>query len=492
MTTTDAAHSPSYPTLQSAWAPLTALCLTFLVEMLDNTVLTIALPTIGRSLGAGTTDLQWVTGAYSMTFGGLLLVAGRLADRCGRRRVLLIGLTCFGALSALVPLVTTAPQLIGLRALLGVAAAMIAPVSVSLVYRLFDDEALRIRGITIVSTVGLIGFALGPIAAGSVMALLPWQALLVVNAPIAAVAILGVRAGIDPDRPQDLHPHPIDLAGAALSIATLTLSIYVFTCGVERGWTSPATLGVGAAALLALGAFTRRLLTARHPMIDWHLLELGAVRGGAIAQAAVMLAMAGGLFTLTLHLQLVLGWSPLRAAVGMLPVIVTMVGIAPFVDRVVAAVGHRRTVLLGGFSAAVALALLAAGATAPYVVLAAGLVLLTAGIRLVMSTAGVALIGALPETQTSLGTAINDTAQEYGTSIGSAILGTVIAAGAGTALPAAGEAGSESAAAAAWAASFVAAEQRGQLVVAALVAALTWYAGTMLTDAGHHEVSAID
>src|SRR6476469_4433936 len=143
------ASSRTYTSLRAAWIPLAALCLAFFVEMVDNTLLSIALPTIGRDLGSGTTGLQWVTGAYSLTFGGLLLTAGSIADRFGRRRVLLAGLAVFGLLSLCVVWVTTAGELIALRAALGIAAAALAPITNSLVFRLFDDQALRMRAMTL-------------------------------------------------------------------------------------------------------------------------------------------------------------------------------------------------------------------------------------------------------------------------------------------------------------------------------------------------------
>ena len=146
--TTETTPAHTYPSLRAAWIPLFALCLAFFVEMVDNTLLTIALPTIGRDLGSGTTGLQWVTGAYSLTFGGLLLTAGSAADRLGRRRVLLVGLAAFGLISLAVVAVESAGELIALRAALGVAAAAMAPITNSLVFRLFEEEALRMRAMT--------------------------------------------------------------------------------------------------------------------------------------------------------------------------------------------------------------------------------------------------------------------------------------------------------------------------------------------------------
>ena len=190
------AESRTYPSLRAAWIPLAALCLAFFVEMVDNTLLSIALPTIGRDLGSGTTALQWVTGAYSLTFGGLLLTAGSMADRFGRRRVLLVGLAVFGLLSLCVVAVNTAGELIALRAALGIAAAAMAPITNSLVFRLFDDKALRMRAITVMIVVGMSGFVLGPLLGGTALAHVRWEWLLVVNAPIALIACIGVRLGV--------------------------------------------------------------------------------------------------------------------------------------------------------------------------------------------------------------------------------------------------------------------------------------------------------
>src|SRR3954451_20151781 len=187
-----AARARTYLSLRAAAIPLFALCLAFFVEMVDNTLLTIALPTIGRDLGSGTTALQWVTGAYSLTFGGLLLTAGSMADRLGRRRVLLVGLAVFGVLSLAVVAVSTAAELITLRAGLGIAAAAMAPITNSLVFRLFDDRALRMRAITAMIVVGMSGFILGPLLGGTALAHVRWEWLLVVNAPIALIAYVGV------------------------------------------------------------------------------------------------------------------------------------------------------------------------------------------------------------------------------------------------------------------------------------------------------------
>src|SRR5689334_3364279 len=173
--------------------------------MLDNSILNVALPTIGRELPASTLALQWVTGAYAVVFGGSMLAFGAIADRFGRRRVMLAGLVLLALASSATAFVATAGQLVVVRAVMGLAAAMTTPGSMALAFRLFDDDRLRVRATTLISTVGLVGLAVGPTAGGFVLAVAPWQVLLLVNVPIAALAIIGVRAGIAPDAADDLH-----------------------------------------------------------------------------------------------------------------------------------------------------------------------------------------------------------------------------------------------------------------------------------------------
>src|SRR3954453_16734054 len=163
--------------------------------MVDNTLLLIALPPIGRDLGGGTTALQWVALAYSLTFGGLLLTAGSVADRWGRRRVLLAGLAVFGLLSLCVVFVTTSGELIALRAALGIAAAAMAPITNSLLFRLSGSKALRMRTIPVLIVDGMSGFILGPLVGYTALADVQWEWLLVINAPIALIACSGVCCG---------------------------------------------------------------------------------------------------------------------------------------------------------------------------------------------------------------------------------------------------------------------------------------------------------
>ncbi len=436
MTTTTPTTTRTYTSLRAAWIPLSALCLAFFVEMVDNTLLTIALPTIGRDLGSGTTALQWVTGAYSLTFGGLLLTAGSMADRLGRRRVLLVGLAVFGALSLLVILVTTADELIALRAALGLAAAAMAPITNSLVFRLFDEQALRMRAMTVMIIVGMSGFVLGPLLGGTALAHVRWEWLLVVNAPIALIAFIGVRLGVPADRSEDLTDDALDLPGAVWSITAIGLACYAMTSGVEHGWLSTITLASILGAVAAGIAFIRHERRSASPMLDLGLFSNGTVRGATIAQMGTSIAMASVMFGLILHFQYAYGWSPVRAGLANLPLIITMLAASPVSEWLAKRFGHRIACLVGAALLSGSLVGMSWGVSHGYVAIAVSMVVMTVGLRTVMTICAVALVDAMPSNRTSIGTALNDTAQEVGSSIGTAVVGTLIAALVTTQLPA--------------------------------------------------------
>jgi EmrB/QacA subfamily drug resistance transporter len=475
MTTTIPGPSRTYASLRAAWVPMLALCLAFFVEMVDNTLLTIALPTIGRDLGGATTALQWVTGAYSLTFGGLLLTAGSAADRLGRRRVLLWGLAGFGVISLGVAAVSTTGELIALRAALGIAAAAMAPITNSLVFRLFDDQALRMRAMTVMIIVGMSGFVLGPLLGGTALAHVRWEWLLLVNAPIALVAWVGVRLGVPADRREDLTDDRLDLPGALLSIAAIGLGCYALTSGVEHGWLSASTVAAVLGAGLALLAFVRHERRSASPMLDLSLFSQGTVRGAAVAQAGTSIAMAGVMFGLILHFQYAYGWSPVRAGLANLPLIMTMILATPLSEWLARRFGHRIACLVGAALVAGSLLGLAWGVDRGYPAIAASMVVMTVGLRTVMTICAVALVEAMPANRTSIGTALNDTAQEVGTSVGTAVVGTLVAVLVTTVLPAG-----------TWSpelvSSFFHGERVTYAVLAVLVGVVTTWGALSLTD----------
>ncbi len=420
------ARSPR--SLREAWVALAGLSAVFLFEMLDNSILNVALPTIGRELHASTTSLQWVTGAYSVVFGGLMLAFGALADRFGRRRIMLIGLVLLGLASLATAFVGTAEQLIGVRVLMGVAAAMTTPGSMALAFRLFEADDLRVRATTLISTVGLVGLAIGPTAGGLVLAIAPWQVLLLVNVPIAALAIIGVRAGIAADDPADLHRDPLDVLGAVLGTATIVLALVAPTLFVNEGTGSWAPWTVTAAAVAGAISFVRRERSTRYPLLDLKLVARPLVSSGLAFKSAAGLATAGLGYLVTLQLQLDWGWPPALAALGLLPQVVVLVAGGAFVSPFVRKVGLERAAWLSAAAVVLGLAFYALLGRLGYVWVALALALVAAGLRVVGVVAGVNVLRGLPENRTTIGAALIDTASEVTTGAGIAAAGTILAA----------------------------------------------------------------
>jgi MFS family permease len=420
--------APAPPgSLRDAWIALTGLSAVFLFEMLDNSVLNIALPTIGRDLYTSTTGLQWVTGAYSVAFGALMLLFGAVADRFGRRRVMLIGLVLLALASLATAVVTTAVELVAVRALMGVAAAMTTPGSMALAFRLFDAQELRIRAMTVISTAGLVGLAIGPTAGGFVLAFAPWQVLLLVNVPIAALAFAGIRTGIPRDREEDLHPDRIDVAGAVLGTLTLVAALVTPTLFVEAGAVAwPSWAGVFVTVLAAAG-FVWRERVATQPLLDLRMLARPLVASGLAYKAAAGLAVSGLSYLVTLQLQFAWGWPPSLAALVMLPQVVVLLASGRFVGPVVQRLGLARAAWGSSATVVAGLAVFTLGGRAGIGWVIVAIVLVAAGMRVVGVVAGNNVLQGLPSDRTSMGAALVDTSSEVANAIGIAATGTILA-----------------------------------------------------------------
>ncbi|MFC4242558.1 MFS transporter [Gryllotalpicola reticulitermitis] len=419
--------SDSPQTLSEAWPALAGLSAVFLFEMLDNSILNVALPTIGRDLSASTISLQWVSGAYSVLFGGLMLAFAALADRVGRRRVMLVGLVFLGIASLATLLVQNVWELIAVRALMGTAAAMTTPGSNALAFRLFPGDQLRVRAMTLISTVGVVGLAIGPTVGGFVLSFAPWQTLLLINVPIAALAFIGIRMGVPADDRAGLHRDPIDLAGAFLGTAAIVLALLSPTLFVDAD--APAALPwIAAAAAVAAGAgFVLRERSARHPLLDLPLIARPLVSSGLALKAATGLATAGLSYLVTLHLQFDLGWTPVEAALGMLPQVVVLLAGGSLVSPLITRLGLTTAAWLSAIAVVSGLAVYTALSEFGYVWIALALALVAAGMRVVGVAAGTNVMRGLPADRTTVGAALVDTASEVTTGVGVAIAGTILA-----------------------------------------------------------------
>ena len=415
-------------TLRAAAVALAGLSAVFLFEMLDNAILNVALPTIGRDLDASTTSLQWVTGAYAVVFGGLMLLFSAIADRFGRRRVMLVGLVLLALASAATAFVATPEQLIAVRAAMGIAAAMTTPGSMALAFRLFDEESLRVRALTLISTVGLVGLAVGPTVGGFVLAFAPWQVLLLINVPVAILAFIGIRRGVAKDLPEDLHRDPLDVPGALLGTAVIVLALVTPTLFVDEGAGSWLPWAATGGAVAAAVGFVIRERTTRYPLLDLKLIALPLVSSGLAYKAASGLAVAGLGYMVTLQLQFAWGWSPALASIGMLPQVVVLLVSGRLVGPLLRKVGMTNAAWMSAGAVVLGLAVFAVGSRFGYVWIAVALVLVAAGMRVVGVVAGTAVMTGLPDDRTTIGAALVDTSSQVATGIGIAVTGTILAA----------------------------------------------------------------
>jgi hypothetical protein len=311
---------------------------------------------------------------------------------------------------------------------MGIAAAMTTPGSMALAFRLFEDDRLRVRATTLISTVGLVGLAIGPTMGGFVLAIAPWQVLLLVNVPIAVLALIGVRVGIAADEAADLHRDPVDVLGALLGTATIVLALIAPTLFVNEGTGSWAPWTATAAAVVGAMLFVLRERAARYPLLDLKLVARPLVSSGLAYKAAAGLATAGLGYMVTLQLQLDWGWPPALAAIGMLPQVVVLIAGGAFITPFVQRVGLDRAAWLSAAAVVFGLAVYALLSSFGYVWVAVALVLVAAGLRVVGVVAATNVLRGLPRNRTTIGVALTDTATEVMSGVGLAVTGTILAA----------------------------------------------------------------
>lgn len=435
MTTTAAGSAP--PALvpfdresrsyQQRWWILLVLCISLLVIIVDNTILNVAVPTIVRELSASTSQLQWMVDSYTLVFAGLLLTAGSLGDRFGRRGALQVGMVIFGLGSLLAAMSDSANQLIVTRGIMGVGGAFIMPATLSIITNVFPPEE-RGKAIGLWASVAGVAAVLGPISGGFLLEHFYWGSIFLVNIPIVVIALLAgfflIPTSRDPSKPA------LDPVGAVLSIVGLVSLVYAIIQAPEEGWTSPMTLGVFAFSAVVLTGFALWERSVASPMLDtsfWRDPRFSAASAGI---ALIFFAMFGSIFLLTQYLQFVMGYSPLEAGVRLLPWALTMLVVAPNSPRLAAKFGTKLVVGSGLTIASVALTLMATlpGEGSSYwgdVVWR--MVPLACGMALTMAPATESIMGSLPRAKAGVGSAVNDTTRQIGGAFGVAIIGSVMA-----------------------------------------------------------------
>ena len=405
---------------------LAVLCTSLLAIVVDNTIVNVALPTLVRELDADVSELQWVVDAYTLVFAGLLLLAGTLGDRYGRRRMLLVGLAVFGASSAAAAYAGSVTWLIADRAIMGAGAALIMPATLSLLVSVFPDERERATAVGIWAATAGLGVALGPVVGGVLLDHFWWGSVFLVNVPVCAVALAMGLAVVPESR--DPTARRIDWSGAALSGAGLVALVWAVIEAPSRGWTSPPVLVAGALGVALLTAFVVQQRRAVAPLLDLRLFRDPRFSAASVTIAVLFFALFGFLFVATQYLQFVLGYAPAAAGVRVLPYAAAMIVFATLSARIVASLGARRVVTVGMvlFSAGLAVAATITAGTG-YGRLALAFVLMGAGMGLAGAPATESITSSLPPERANIGSAVNDTTRELGGALGVAVVGSLMA-----------------------------------------------------------------
>jgi EmrB/QacA subfamily drug resistance transporter len=425
MTTQTTAASPA--PYAKRWKALIVLGLSLLLISLDNTILNTALPSLRDDLGASASELQWIVDAYLLVFAGLLLTAGSLGDRFGRKRALQFGLSVFALGSIGSALAGDTATLIASRALMGVGGAFIMPSTLSIITAIFPADE-RPKAIAAWAAVSGIGIILGPLAGGALLEFFSWSSVFWVNVPIVVVALIAGSRLIPESR--DAESRALDPLGAALSIAGLGVIVWSIIEAPEAGWSDPSILvglGLGAVLTAAFVAWERR---TPQPMLELALFRNRRFTAASASISLVFAALLGIVFVLTQYLQSVLGHDALGAGLRITPLGLGVIVASAASAQITARRGAKLPVVAGLTAIAAAMAVLSTVTVdSGYGLVALSLVLMGGGIGLAMAPATDAIMGAVSIDHASVGSAMNDTTRLVGGVFGVAIIGSVLSGG---------------------------------------------------------------
>ena len=405
-------------------AILAAVCLAAFAINLDTTIINVALPSLTRELGVQTTDLQWIVDGYSLAFAALVLAAGSLGDRYGRRPALLIGLLGFGASSGLGALCSTPGQLIAVRFVMGTFAALIFPTTLSVITNTFEDRKARAGAVGAWGAVGGLGVAVGPVVGGLLLTQFSWPSVFLALVPVSLAAAVAVYRVVPESR--DPATPPLDLPGLLTATVTVGSLVYTIIEGPDRGWLSTSTLVGFAVTLLTGVAFVLVERQARHPMLDVSLFGERAFSAASGSVTVAFFSLFGFIFLITQYMQFIRGFGTLSTGVRILPVALSLGAFSVLGANLAARLGTRVIVCTG-------LVLLGASffwiaqdsATVPYGIIVIQMVMMGSGIGLISTPATESILSVLPPAKAGVGSAVNDATRETGGALGVAIIGSV-------------------------------------------------------------------
>jgi EmrB/QacA subfamily drug resistance transporter len=386
--------------------------------------LNIALPDLARETGATQTEVTWVVDAYTVVFAGLLLFAGALGDRFGRRGLLVAGLAIFGVGAGLGMTTSDPHLLIAFRALMGVGAAAIMPTTLSVITTSFP-EAQRPRAVGVWVGMAGSGAVVGLFGSGILLEFYSWSSFFALNVVLAAVALVGalavVPSSVDPDPPR------LDVVGGLLSLVAVAAVVFGIIQGPELGWTDAVTLAALALGVVASVGFVRWELGVDRPMLDPRVFRSRALSAGTLTVTVQFFSTFGLIFVVIQYLQFVVGRSPLGAALSLLPLPFVLIPVARNAPTLAERVGFRRVAPVGLVLTATGLVVISRlQVDLTYGWFALGLVLFAAGMGLAGTPSTTAITESLPENKQGVASALNDTARELGSAFGIAILGSLL------------------------------------------------------------------
>jgi DHA2 family multidrug resistance protein-like MFS transporter len=396
-----------------------------LLIAIDNTVLNLALPALAADLAPSGTQLLWIVDAYALVLAGLLVTAGTLGDRWGRKRLLLVGVVLFGVASLLAAAAPNAGLLIAARVLLGIGGALIMPSTLAILRNSFPDPRERTLAIGVWGAVASAGAALGPIVGGVLLQWFSWHAVFLINVPVMVVVLALGAAWLKESR--DPHPGRWDAPSALLAGGGLVALVWGIKEASSYGLLDPGAVGPLVAAAFLLTAFVTRQRRIEHPLIDVGLFRSRRFSTAAACNTLALFGLAGLLFFASLLLQVVLGYSPLESGVRLLPAVIASAVAGPLVGPIARRFGLRVPIAGGLFLGAASLfAIGVAGADGGYLVLAVAFAGVGAGIGLAMTASSDAIVSAAPPAKAGAAAAISETGYELGTALGVAVLGSVM------------------------------------------------------------------
>jgi EmrB/QacA subfamily drug resistance transporter len=416
---------------------LLLLCAVQFLDVVDSSIMNVALPSIRADLGFSVQGLQWVLSGYLVTYGGLLLLGGRAGDLLGRRRLLVTGTALFAACSLAGGLAVNAGMLIGARLGQGVGAAMMSPAGLSILTTSFNSGDDRNRALGVWGAISGLAAATGVFLGGVLSQGPGWRWVLFVNLPVCVLILFGASRLVPAGRPAT-RPAGFDIPGAVLVTGGMLLLVYALVRAPDQGWGSAHTIGELATAAVVLTAFTATELRRRGPLFPFSIFR---VKGLAAADATQMIAFAAFVavfYFLTLYMQNVVGFSPLRSGSAYLPVTAAIVAAAGISSRLFARIGTRPVIVAGALIAAAGvwyLSRIPIHGTYPKNLLP-GLVIMAIGIGAVLVSVTTAANAGVPEDKAGLAAGLLNASQQLGTALGLAIFSAIATARTSTLLAA--------------------------------------------------------